>query len=465
MVAIRTVHAADFEDFRRISRALMAENIPPERVIWQDARVAQDELFAPQPPVADAAPFGVPARFVALARHVSAHRDPRRFGLLYGALWRIRHGEKHLLELATDPLVHALKQMEKSVTRDMHKTKAFVRFRRVEEEGHEHFVAWHRPDHRVLSLVAPFFARRFTAMRWAILTPDESVSWDGGQLHFGPGMEAKDAPQGDALESLWRSYYRATFNPARVNMRAMKREMPVRHWPTLPEAQLIAELLAEAPARAANMIARQEGLSTSAADFLPEAHDLESLREAAAACEGCPLYRNATQTVFGEGARHARLMLVGEQPGDREDRAGNPFIGPAGEVLARAMEEAGVGRGEVYLTNAVKHFKFARVGEERQHRSPDIREITACKPWLEAEIDAIRPRVILCLGATAAKSLLGFGFTLKTGRGRIHPYGDSMVAATYHPSAVLRAREEGQQKAIYDAIVEDLRRARALAQR
>jgi DNA polymerase len=188
----------------------------------------------------------------------------------------------------------------------------------------------------------------------------------------------------------------------------------------------------------------------SAADFLPEHPTLASLREAAANCRGCDLYKNATQTVFGEGPRTASVVLVGEQPGDQEDKAGHPFVGPSGKLLDAALEAAGIDRQQVYVTNAVKHFKWERgeKGKRRIHKKPNDMEIRACHPWLEQEIALVKPRVIICLGATAAQSLLGKQFRVTKDRGKPIPteFADAVIA-TVHPSAVLRAPPEARQEA------------------
>jgi DNA polymerase len=197
----------------------------------------------------------VSAAFLKLARSVACHRDPRRWDLLYRLLWRLTHDEPRLLEVVTDDDVYRTRTWEKQVRRDAHKMRAFVRFRRCERDGQPWYIAWHRPDHRVVRTVAPFFADRFSSMKWSILTPDESVSWDLQQLVFGPGMPRDAAPQADELESMWLTYYGSTFNPARVKLAAMRAEMPVRHWPTLPETQVIGRLLDEAPQRVAEMVA------------------------------------------------------------------------------------------------------------------------------------------------------------------------------------------------------------------
>jgi DNA polymerase len=196
----------------------------------------------------------------------------------------------------------------------------------------------------------------------------------------------------------------------------------------------------------------------SAAEFVPASRSLRTLRSAAAGCRGCPLWKDATQTVFGAGPRKARLVLVGEQPGDREDREGEPFVGPAGGELARALEAAGIERGDVYLTNAVKHFKWRPRGKRRLHQTPRVGEIEACKPWLDAELEAIRPTGILALGATAARSVFGSGMSVTKERGHLLESPLAPVAAvTIHPSAILRLREHQEREDARAALVADLR--------
>jgi len=198
----------------------------------------------------------------------------------------------------------------------------------------------------------------------------------------------------------------------------------------------------------------------SAADFLPPLSTLPALRQAASGCRGCGLYRDATQTVFGEGPARARLMLVGEQPGDQEDRAGHPFVGPSGRLLDEALEEAGIDRDAVYVTNAVKHFKFVRqeLTRRRLHKKPAAGEVRACRPWLEEEIKVVRPALIVALGSTAAQSLLGPGFRVTRERGRVVESPAGPVLATVHPSAILRAPGEARA-AEQRAFVRDLTEA------
>jgi uracil-DNA glycosylase family protein len=195
-----------------------------------------------------------------------------------------------------------------------------------------------------------------------------------------------------------------------------------------------------------------------AAPFLPERRSLKALREAAAGCRGCHLWRGATQTVFGEGRRSSRLMLVGEQPGDREDRAGHPFVGPAGRELDRGLEAAGIDRADVYLTNVVKHFKFEERGRRRIHQTPKRFEIEACTPWLEEELRVVKPEALVLLGATAAKALLGSSFRVTRHRGELLDSDLApLVTATIHPSAILRAPDDESRLAERESFAEDLR--------
>ncbi|HKT82605.1 MAG TPA: UdgX family uracil-DNA binding protein [Solirubrobacterales bacterium] len=204
----------------------------------------------------------------------------------------------------------------------------------------------------------------------------------------------------------------------------------------------------------------------SAAEFVPRSRSLKALSDAAAECRGCPLYRDATQTVFGAGYKKAELMMVGEQPGDREDVEGEPFVGPAGRVLAQALEGAGIDRDAVYLTNAVKHFKWRARGKRRLHQTPRAGEVEACKPWLEAELEAVRPTALLALGATAAKALFGPSVRITRDRGKLIDSPLAPVAAlTLHPSAILRLRDRDEREEALAGLVEDLRLVRREAGR
>ncbi len=197
--------------------------------------------------------------------------------------------------------------------------------------------------------------------------------------------------------------------------------------------------------------------------WVPEQADLDALRAAAPACRGCELWEPATQVVFSAGTVSARLVLVGEQPGDQEDREGRPFVGPAGQLLARAVDDAGIARGEVYVTNAVKHFRFERRGRRRIHEKPGVAHIDACRPWLRAELGVVRPRLVVCLGATAARSVLEREVRIGAERGRVLEETDPPVLVTTHPSALLRTRDPADRDAAFAALVADLRTAGAAA--
>jgi putative DNA modification/repair radical SAM protein/uracil-DNA glycosylase family protein len=301
---------------------------------------------------------------------------------------------------------------------------------------------------------------RILQARWTILTPDASAHWDGRALHFGPGAPRSAAPTADEVEDMFRSYWRSVFNPARLNLRAMRAEMPKKHWATLPEAVEIPALVHSAPDRTAAMLAPPP---SAAAAFVPASRSLPVLRDAAAACTACGLAACATRTVFGEGPATAALMLIGEQPGDEEDLAGRPFVGPAGALLDEQLAAAGLDRRELYVTNAVKHFKCTPRGAQRLHARPVPGEVQACRAWLDAELAAVRPRVIVCLGATAARSFLGPRFNLLRSRGRVlvTPWAPAWLA-TYHPSAVLRAPGAHARARALAGLQDDLRRAAAL---
>jgi DNA polymerase len=199
----------------------------------------------------------------------------------------------------------------------------------------------------------------------------------------------------------------------------------------------------------------------SAADLIPDRPTIPKVRDAAAECKACPLWKRGTQTVFGEGRQGSVIMFVGEQPGDQEDLAGRPFVGPAGRELDRALEEAGIDRAAVYVTNVVKHFKWEPRGKRRIHKKPNASEITACRPWLETEIALVKPAALVCLGATAAQALLGRGFKVSTQRGeRVDSPLAPIVAATIHPSAILRAPDSAARESERRRFVEDLRKVK-----
>src|SRR5438309_8214393 len=457
----------DFDGWRTAARALALNDIAPAEVTWS-VRGNQPELFEPAelaPPLeAPEGSFNVPARFVELAQTAILHRDGERFAILYRLLWRLRTNHD-LLEVAPDPDVAELSAMAKAVRRDEHKMHAFVRFREVGRERESHFIAWFEPEHHIVELAAPFFARRFADMAWSILTPDLCAHWDGHAVSFTPGVSKSEAPGEDRLEETWRRYYASIFNPARLKVKAMQTEMPKKYWRNLPEASIIKPLIEDAERLTGAMIANA-ATDPHKPQKRPEApmkrktatDDLEALREEAAHCRACHLYKDATQTVFGEGPKSANIMLGGEQPGDKEDLAGHPFVGPAGQMLNRALEEAGVDRKTAYVTNAVKHFKFVPRGKIRLHQKPNTPEIKACRQWYERELASIKPDLVVAMGATAAQSVFGKITPINKSRGRLIDLEEGTRAlVTVHPSYLLRLPDEDAKAREYERFVDDLK--------
>lgn len=475
MQVVRLATETDFEGWRIAARGLRAAAIAPGDAIWTvDGEGGLFGDLAAPPPVADAA-FTVPREFVELAEQVVLHRSAERFALLYRLLWRLKD-EPNLMHIASDPDVARASDMAKNVSKATHKMKAFVRFRLVEGLEEEAYVAWFEPPHRVTREAAPFFARRYANMNWSILTPDVCVHWDKRRLTFTPGADPADAPSEDGLEDYWLTYYASTFNPARLKTKMMQKEMPKAYWRNLPEAQLIPEMIEaaegrttamvrQAPSDPSRRVVRQaQRLSRDASFEEGAAATLEEVAAGVDFCRRCDLWRDATQGVVGEGPGKARLMFVGEQPGDQEDLAGQPFVGPAGKVLDQALAEAGVPRAETYVTNAVKHFRHELRGKRRIHQTPNTSEVDACRWWLDAERRIVRPRVIVALGATAANAVFGKPTPIAKSRGQAFQLADqAQGVVTYHPSFLLRVPDPDAKAKAYAAFVEDLRFAWSLA--
>jgi DNA polymerase len=456
----------DFVGWRNAARALALSDVKPADVTWRVQGNAPElfESTAPpsEPPHGNT--FNVSGKFIELAQTAILHRNPERFALLYRLLRRLRCNHD-LLDIATDPDVTEVAGMAKAVRRDEHKMHAFVRFREVGREQKAHYIAWFEPEHHIVELAAPFFARRFADMPWSILTPDVCAHWDGHAVSITPGVAKAEAPTEDRLEETWRRYYASIFNPARLKVKAMQNEMPKKYWRNLPEASLIKPLIAGAGRTASAMIANDATEPHKAQKRQEPAmarkltcDELETLREEAAQCRACPLWKNATQTVFGEGPVTAKVMLVGEQPGDKEDLAGQPFVGPAGQMLDRALQEAGIDRRQVYVTNAVKHFKFVPRGKIRLHQKPNTPEINACRPWYERERAAIKPDLVVAMGATAAQCVFGKITPINKNRGRLIDLdGGTRVLVTVHPSYLLRLPDAEAKALEYQRFVEDLK--------
>lgn len=464
-----------FDAWRSAARIALSHRIAPADIDWTGGSGLFGGVDLPKTPGTHQ--IRVKADFLKLAGSVIWHSAPERLALLYQALWRLDRGDSAPLSQA-DPLGRRLHLLAKSVGRDIHKMHAFVRFRELphlDAAPRRRFAAWFEPEHNTLEPGAIFFAKRFADMDWMIATPRLTAQFEDGHLRFGPPGARPDLPD-DASEQLWATYFANIFNPARIKLNAMRSEMPKKYWKNLPETRLIPEMLKDAEARVQRM--RDAGasvahpgaaaISTRYRSTMPQApalpDTLDEARTAAASCRRCGLCEAATQTVWGAGAADAPLMIVGEQPGDHEDLAGRPFVGPAGQVLHQAMAAAGVGPGQVWLTNAVKHFKFTPRGKLRLHQSPDRAEIDHCRWWLGLEIGFIRPRVVLALGATAALALTGDAAPLTARRGRVQTgLHGGPVLVTWHPSYILRLTDKAQQDQVRQELQKDLAMAVDLA--
>jgi uracil-DNA glycosylase len=443
------------EIWRNAARSLLARNIPPEQISWADSNL-QAALFAEAdvPLYKNTEASKVPKEFLEIASKVVAHNSSDRFDRLYRVLWRLR-SESNFLNNPADPDVHHLQIMVKSIRRDCHKMKAFVRFREILGEGsRRQFAAWFEPEHYIVELTGPFFANRFADMDWVISTPFGISKFVSGVLSYHEADGDRHATT-DQTEDLWRTYYSNIFNPARLKVKAMQSEMPKKYWKNLPEAALIPELIAGAERRVQNMRERMPTVASHhlqkikaphAQEPIPEHQALRSIAElqrAAKHCQRCELHCFATQTVFGEGNDTAEIMFVGEQPGDQEDIAGQPFVGPAGQIFAEALRAANITRAEVYVTNAVKHFKFSPRGKRRLHERPNQLEILACKWWLDREIAIIKPKLLVAMGSTALFAITGNGKDITKRRGKFEKTHHGLdIFITNHPSAILRNHAE-----------------------
>jgi len=323
------------------------------------------------------------------------------------------------------------------VRAEAHRMRTHLRFLPLADTHPTQHLGWYAPAHFVLEANAQLLARRFAALRFAVLTPEATAHWDGADLIFGPGLDPTLVPDDAALAAQWRDYGPDILAAARAGT-------------AIPAA----EALDEDP--------RPPDRPPIGPVVLPLQCDpaLTAAAEDASACRRCPLGDPATQTVFGEGPAGAPLLFIGEQPGDQEDVIGRPFVGPAGQILDRALEEAGIDRRTIYITNAVKHFKFTPRGTRRIHQTPETPEIQICRFWLDVERVQQRPRLTILMGATAARAMLGRPVTIGRERGRPFRLPDgSLGFITVHPSFLLRVPDEESRAREYAAFVADLREA------
>ena len=408
----------DWAGWRAATRALVLAGVAPDQVTWS---VGGKGNALPE----GNGTFNVSRSLVSLASLAIQARVPERFDLLYRVVWRANAGKPD------DGELHEAQRLSLAVRAEAHRMRTHVRFLPVKDGNRTRYLGWYAPAHYVLEANAQLIARRFPELMFSIVTPDGTAHWDGAELRFSAGGHR--VANDEALQAWWHHH----------------REDAARIGASVPEA----EALDEAP--------RSPDVPALGPVMLP-LHPDAGLQEAvgeSATCHRCELYAAATQTVFGEGPAQAKVLFVGEQPGDQEDVIGRPFVGPAGQIMDRAMEEAGIDRRTVYITNAVKHFKFAPRGKRRIHQTPEAPEIQACRFWLDVELVRLRPKLVVAMGGTAARALLGRAVTITRERGRPIELPDGQAAfVTVHPSFLLRVPDEDAKQREYRAFVADLRK-------
>ncbi len=421
----------DWQGWRGATRAMVLAGVPPEDVQWS---------VGAQGDAGDALPegsgsFSVSRNLVTLAGQAIQARDPERFGLLYRLVWRANAGERVL-----DADLRAAQRLALAVRAEAHRMRTHLRFLPIEEDDRPRYLGWYEPAHYVLEANAQLIARRFPDLAFSIITPDGAAHWDRAELRFSRGAAHRTVKDDEGLRTWWLAHREALLRHARAGTSVSEAEA-LDEVPRPPDRPPLGPVVLSLSADA----------------------DLRDAQGEAADCRRCHLFEQATQTVFGEGPAHARVLFVGEQPGDQEDVIGRPFVGPAGQIMDRAMEEAGIDRRSIYITNAVKHFKFEPRGKRRIHKTPETPEIQACRFWLDVELVRLRPKLVVAMGATAARALLGRPVTISRERGQPIRLPDGQDAfITVHPSFLLRVPDEDAKAREYRAFVADLRKVAEL---
>ena len=419
----------DWDTWRRAARAFVLAGVAPEDLTW----TVGEEAGA----VPDASGgFTLPRALVALLASAFQAREPERLPLLYTVLWRAHH-EGLTLADAEDPDLRLARRWALAVRADAHRMRAHLRFLSVQSAKTPCFLGWYRPDHFVLEANTRLLARWTPETCFAIVTPDGTGHHDPHGIRFGAGL---GDPGDDAtLRAWWDDHHAAILEAAHPGH-------------GMPEA----ESLDESP--------RPFDRPPLAPVVLPpRGHATAHLNREARTCTRCDLAGPATQTVFGEGPEGAAVMFIGEQPGDQEDTIGRPFVGPAGQLLDEALEEAGIDRRLIYITNAVKHFKFVRRGGRRIHEAPNVEEIGICRTWLDSERQTVKPRLLVLLGGSAGRAVLGRAVAVTRERGRPFRLANgTTVFLTVHPSYLLRQPNPETRRREHENFLKDLRAIKVL---
>jgi uracil-DNA glycosylase family protein len=423
-------HETDWTGWRRATRAFVLSGVEPAGLTWTVASGG-----GPVPETDGT--FTLSRALVSLAALAFQAREAERFGLLYTLVWRAHHGGLDISNDA-DLDLRIVRRLALAVRADAHRMRTLVRFARLMVDEQPHFLGWYEPDHFVLESNSRLMARREPAIPFTIVTPDGTAHREQSGLRFGAGL--KDPVDDDTLLAWWEAHRDALLRDAHGGG-------------GLPEAEELDEVPRplDRPALGPVVLAERQTSGT------------KELAREARGCERCALHGPATQTVFGEGPRDARVLFIGEQPGDQEDVIGRPFVGPAGQLLDEALEEAGIDRRRITITNAVKHFKFTPRGRRRIHQSPSPQEIDICRFWLDAERAAVNPTLIVLLGGSAGRAVLGRPVAVTRERGRPFSLPDGGTAfLTVHPSYLLRQPDEASRAREYAAFVRDLRAVKEL---
>ncbi len=477
-----------FAIWRRAARALLRQGVEPSQIEWveSEGEAAAPGMLATESAFATAGASGtgiaatpapvlstpaIPRELLFRLKTAACFRAPDRWALLYRILWRWTHGERHVLAL-NDPDGALLDQRIQAVEHEIDDLLILTLFRRRDPSmGQPEFVGWYEPRHDLLERAAARFAERMGDSTWMLATPHGAAFWNGMLLRIGRQAAEEheqaahalpeSAMTGEAItstptEALWLAYYASAFNgePSPV---------PLRYWRMPPAGPPLPARLARERSRLGAQSGAVTVPPTPPVEYSAMTPPLQEPTGPLTTCRRCALWRNAKQAVAGAGSAHAAIMVVGEQPGEYENQHGEPFTGPAGQLLDTVLTRAGLKREALYLTYAVKHYKWETLDQQRVHRTPVRREVEACQYWLEKELARIAPRVVVTLGATALKALAGAHINLSEYLGQTIAHDGRLIVPAWHPSYALRTADARLRDDIVSTIATAFSRAAALA--
>jgi len=454
----------NFETWLAAASTLIAAEAAPPLVDWGD-NDGVESLFAANhvTPASTSMILDLPAGLRQRLEEACCYLGKERWSLPYRVLWRCLHNDwAALLPGDTDGSPFA--RRERAVRGAAHAMKGFLRFQERPDNMHSpRFVAWYEPPHDVLQPVAHHFAERMGSNTWLIATPLGSANWDGKRLAFGPPL-SKPAQNEDLIEALWLDYYRSTFNPERLNPELMQAHLPSVQQRSLPEARLIPAMISQAQLGQSRQAIAASPVISKKASCTTGRNTRLSLGDELEHCKRCGLWEHATYPVGGSGPANARVIIVGEQADDHDDLIGEPFSGELGRFLESLLTAAGIEREDVYLTHAVKHFRFESIQLQRRYRAPTTAHLEACRHWLEQELAQIPAIAIVALGRSAAQALLQTEVPLPTGEAPlVMQLAEKRVFVTWHPAYAQKTANPQARNAAQAHIVASLRHAWQLA--